>query len=155
MAIGLIVALAACFGAAALGSIFTTPRLGDWYANIRKPAWTPPSWLFAPVWTLLFIMMAVSVWLVWLRAGFAGASWAFALFAVQLALNVLWSALFFGMRNPAAAFAEVIVFWLAIAATALAFSRIDALSALLLVPYLLWVAFAAILNFAIWRLNAS
>ena len=151
--IGLIVALGACFGIAALGSAFTVPALAHWYAGIRKPSWTPPSWLFGPVWTSLFVMMAVAVWLVWLRVGIFGAPAAFALFAGQLALNAVWSALFFGLRNPGAAFVEVVFFWFTIAATALAFARIDPLAALLLVPYLMWVTFAAVLNFAIWRLN--
>ncbi len=151
--IGLIVSFAVCFGVAALGSLFTTPSLAPWYASILKPPWTPPAWLFGPVWTLLFIMMAVSAWFVWLHEGFAGTATAFILFAAQLVLNALWSALFFGLRSPGAAFVEIVFLWLAIGATALAFSRIDTLAALLLAPYLMWVSFAAVLNFTIWRLN--
>ena len=152
-ALALLGAVAVCFGVAALGSLFTTPSLADWYADINKPSWTPPSWLFAPVWTLLFAMMATAVWLVWLRAGFSGAPAALVLFAAQLVLNALWSALFFAARNPGAAFAEVLVLWLAIAATALLFAPIDIIAALLLIPYLIWVGFAAVLNFAILRMN--
>ncbi len=154
-AAALIVAFAVCFAVAALGAKFTTPSLPVWYASLHKPAWTPPSWLFAPVWTVMFAMMAISVWLVWVRVGFAGAPIAFGLFAVQLALNAGWSLLFFAQRDPGAAFVEVVILWIAIALTALAFSQVETLAAVLLVPYLAWVSFAAALNFAIWRLNAQ
>jgi benzodiazapine receptor len=149
----LIISFAVCFAVAALGAKLTTPSLPGWYAALNKPAWTPPSWLFGPVWTILFAMMAIAVWLVWMRVGLAGAPFAFALFAVQLALNAGWSLLFFGLRNPGAAFVEVVIFWIAIALTAIAFSEVAMVAGALLLPYLAWVSFAAVLNFAIWRLN--
>lgn len=143
-----------CFVAAGLGSLVTTPRIGGWYAGLEKPFFNPPSWLFGPVWTVLFLAMAVAGWLVWRRRGFSGAPVAFALFGVQLALNVLWSVLFFGLRSPGAALVEIVVLWSFILATLLAFARIHRGAGLLLAPYLAWVTFAAILNLAIWYLNS-
>lgn len=142
-----------CLGAGALGSWFTTPSLDGWYAGLRKPSWNPPDWIFAPVWTTLYLLMAVAAWLVWRRAGFAGGRTALALFAVQLILNVGWSALFFGMRNPGAAFVEIVLLWLAIVVTVAAFRPVSRAAAWLLVPYLAWVTFAGALNLTIWRLN--
>lgn len=156
-ALGLIVALAVCFGAAGLGSTLTTPSLPVWYAGIAKPAWTPPNAVFAPVWSTLFAMMAVAWWLVWRRraAQPARVRLATVLFGAQLALNVGWSLFFFRLRAPGAAFVEILILWLAIYGTIRAFRRVSGTAALLLVPYILWVAFAAALNFAIWRLNAG
>ena len=153
--LGLIVSMVICFAAAAAGSAFTNPSLPQWYAALHKPAWNPPNWLFAPVWTALFAMMAVAVWLVWSRAGFLGSPLATGLFAVQLALNIAWSAVFFGMRNPDAAFAEIVTLWVSIAVTVVAFAQVDAVAAWLLAPYLAWVSFASVLNWTIWRLNAG
>jgi len=152
-ALGLGVCLGASFAAAGLGSLFTRPAIEGWYAGLAKPWWTPPNGTFGPVWTALFAMMAVAAWLVWRRRA-PGGRGALGLFAVQLMLNVVWSALFFGLRMPGAAFAHIVVLWLAIAATALAFRRVSPAAGLLLVPYLAWVGFAAALNFALWRLNA-
>ncbi len=152
--IGLAVAILICFGAAGLGSRFTTPSIAGWYATLLKPAWTPPSWIFGPVWSLLYLSMAVAAWLVWRKAGMAGARGALALFAVQLLLNVAWSAIFFGAHRPGLAFAEIVVLWLMILATVVWFRPVSRAAAWLLMPYLLWVAFAAALNFSIWRLNA-
>lgn len=143
-----------CFGVAALGSMATARSIGDWYADIRKPAWNPPNWLFGPVWTLLYASMAVAAWLVWMRAGWSGTHAAFALFALQLGLNALWSWLFFGLQNPGAALVDMGLLWLSILLTLIAFWRIAPAAGWLLVPYLGWVTFAAALNAAIWRLNA-
>ena len=153
--VSLVVALLICYSAAALGSGFTVPGLRTWYASLRKPSWNPPNDVFAPVWTVLYGAMAVSLWLVWTDAGFAAGRLALTLFALQLLLNVAWSWLFFARRNPSAAFADIVALWLAIGATALAFAQIDLVAALLLLPYLAWVSFAAALNFAIMRRNPA
>lgn len=147
----LLACFAVCFGAAWLGSWFTQPALVPWYAGLAKPSWTPPNSAFAPAWTILFALMAVAAWLVWRQAGLA--SIPLKLFAIQLTLNVVWSGLFFGLKSPAAALIEIVLLWLAILATALAFRRANRLAGWLLVPYLAWVAYAVALNFAIWRLN--
>jgi benzodiazapine receptor len=148
---GLVVALGICYGAAAVGAQFMP---GEWYERLAKPTWTPPSWLFAPVWTALYGMMAVSVWLVWRRLGAAGARWPLLLFAVQLSLNSMWSWLFFGLQSPGIAMVDIVALWIAILGTILAFWRLSRLAATLLVPYLVWVSFAAALNLEIWTLNA-
>lgn len=126
---------------------------GAWYAALEKPAFNPPSWIFAPVWTTLYVLMGVAAWLVWRRAGFATARGALVLFAAQLGLNALWSYVFFGAHRMGWALAEMGVLWAAILATILAFRRHSTLAAGLLVPYLAWVSFAAVLNLALWRLN--
>jgi benzodiazapine receptor len=146
-AVGLAGWLVLCFGAAALGARF---RPGTWYAGLRKPAWNPPNWLFAPVWTVLYAMMAVAAWLVWRHTGLSSEG---ALFVLQLALNAAWTWLFFGIKRPALALVDIIVLWLAIGATIVAFWNVQLLPGVLLVPYLAWVTFAAALNAALWRLN--
>jgi tryptophan-rich sensory protein len=142
--------LATCFGAAAFGAQFAP---GEWYAGLTRPSWNPPNWIFGPVWTVLYLLMAVSGWLVWRTAGFRGATGALACFAVQLLLNAAWSWLFFGLHRPGLAFAEIVVLWLAILATLLLFWKVRPLAGALLVPYLLWVSFAAVLNLTLWQLN--
>ena len=142
-----------CFLAAGLGSLFTMVSLGNWYAGLAKPSWNPPSWLFGPVWTVLYAMMAVAGWLAWRRGGSQGQI-ALRWFAIQLALNVGWSAVFFGLQLPGLAFFEILLLWVTIAATLLTSWRVSRTAGILLAPYLLWVSFAAVLNFAIWRLNA-
>lgn len=152
--LGLAFAVVVCFAAAAFGSLFTRPAIPNWYAGLRKPAWTPPAWLFGPVWTLLYLAMAVAAWLVWREHGFAGgASHALACFVVQLILNALWSVVFFGWKRTGLAFAEIVLLWLALALTTISFLRLTPLAGYLLVPYLAWVTFAALLNFSIWRKN--
>lgn len=153
-AIGLAVSIAVCFGAAGLGSLLTTPSIEGWYAALLKPSWTPPNWLFGPVWSALYLSMAIAAWLVWRRAGLSGASSALALFAVQLVFNVGWSAIFFWAHRPGLAFAEIALLCLLILATLVAFRPLSRAAAWLMAPYLLWVVFAATLNFSIWRLNA-
>ena len=144
-----------CFAAAGLGSLFTTPQTapGGWYETLDKPFFTPPSWLFGPVWTVLYLAMAVSGWLVWRLRGFAGAGVAMALFFVQLTLNLLWSVVFFGLEAPGLGLAEILILWACILLTILAFWRISRPAGLLLVPYLAWVTFATLLNAGIWLLN--
>jgi tryptophan-rich sensory protein len=152
-AVGLVVAIAVCFGAAALGSVFTARSIPDWYATLAKPSWTPPGAVFGPVWTLLYLSMAVAAWLVWREQELAGKALPLGLFAVQLVLNAAWSVIFFGLQRPGAAFAEIVILWLAILATLVTFWRVSPVAGALLVPYQAWVTFAAALNFAIWRLN--
>jgi len=149
-ALGLAVWLVVSFSAAAVGSGFMP---GEWYAQLNKPAWNPPSWLFGPVWTVLYVMMALAAWLVWRRGGFAAQRRPLVLFFSQLGLNALWSPLFFGLRNPALAFVEILLLWCAILATLLAFWKVRSLAGILLAPYLAWVSFAAFLNFTLWRMN--
>lgn len=138
------------FSAAAIGSLFTP---GAWYDGLTKPSWTPPSWVFAPVWSILYAMMGVAAWRVWEQRGMGRVRPALVLFVVQLALNAAWSWLFFGVRSPALAGIEILFLWAALGATVLAFWRVDRLAGALLLPYLLWVGFAAVLNFRLWRLN--
>jgi benzodiazapine receptor len=127
---------------------------GEWYDSLAKPSWTPPNGVFGPVWTLIYVLMAIAAWLVWRKAGFAGAGGALSLFFLQLALNALWSYLFFGRQQPGVAFVEIVVLWLVIFATTVGFWKVRPLAGILLIPYLCWVAFASILNYQIWRLNA-
>jgi tryptophan-rich sensory protein len=150
--LGLVGWLLLCFAAASPGA-FLMP--GDWYASLQKPAWNPPGWLFGPVWSALYAMMAVAAWLVWKRGGFSAHRKALGLFLAQLVLNALWTPLFFGLHQPGLAFAEILLMWLAIAATLIAFRPISRPAFWLLVPYLAWVFFAAILNGTLWRLNAG
>ena len=153
-AIGLAMSILLCFGAAWVGSRLTAPSLSGWYTSLRKPAWTPPNWVFGPVWSALYLCMAIAAWLVWRKLELPGAKLALFLFAFQLVLNVCWSGIFFTLHNPGAAFVEIVVLWLSILATALAFWPLSQAASWLMAPYLLWVAFAAMLNYAIWRLNA-
>jgi len=147
------ICLAICFAAAGLGSLLTASSVNGWYAGLAKPQWTPPNWLFGPVWSVLYALMGVAAWLVWRRGGLE-IRLALTLFAVQLALNVAWSGLFFALRLPGVASAEILLLWLAIGVTTVCFGRISTAAGLLMVPYFAWVGFAAILNLAIWRLNA-
>jgi translocator protein len=151
---GQIVALLACVGlsflTAWIGSRFSP---GEWYAQIQKPSWTPPGYLFGPVWSILYLSMGVAAWLVWRRAGFSGARLALTLFVVQLTLNGMWSWIFFGMQRPGLAFAEILVLWSTILMTMIAFWRVNSISGVLFIPYLAWVSFAALLNYSIWQLN--
>jgi translocator protein len=151
--VGLVVSILICFAVAGLGSLATIPEIPNWYQTIKKPAWTPPNWLFGPVWTVLYLAMAVAAWLVWKRAGFETNSGALWLFVIQLALNLAWSFIFFKFHNPAWALVDIVLLWLAILATAVKFAGVSSAAALLLVPYLIWVTYAAALNFAIWRMN--
>ncbi len=143
--------LCACFLAASMGAFFMP---GEWYSVLLKPSWNPPNWLFGPVWSVLYAMMAVSAWLVWRRGGFSSQGRPLRIFILQLLLNALWTPLFFGLKLPGVAFAEILLLWLAIIMTIRVFLRVDRIAAWLLVPYLGWVSFAAILNFTLWRLNS-
>ncbi|MGB3943748.1 MAG: TspO/MBR family protein, partial [Methanothrix sp.] len=140
--------------AAFIGSIFTAPEISTWYATLVRPSFAPPDWLFGPVWTALYTMMGVSAYLVW-REGLADprVKVAMAVFAIQLAANVSWSAAFFGLRSPLAGLAVIIVLWALIALNIQKFREVSRTAGLLLIPYILWVTFAMVLNFSIWRLN--
>lgn len=153
-AIGLAVFVALCFAAAGIGWVWTNAGLTEWYPSLRKPVWTPPDRVFGPVWSILYMAMAVAGWLIWRRRARIGANVALLLFVVQLGLNALWSGLFFALRSPGLAFGEITLLWLAIVATVLAFWRISRVAALLIIPYWLWVTFASLLNLVIWTMNA-
>ncbi len=137
-----------------IGAIFTANSVTTWYTTIAKPVFNPPSWIFGPVWTLLYLMMGIALYLVY-KEGVHKREVQIALlvFGLQLALNTLWSIIFFGAENPQFAFFEIIALWIAIFATIAVFWRISKLAAFLLIPYLLWVSFASVLNAAIWMLN--
>jgi translocator protein len=140
-----------CLTAGGLGGWAVSQPVVDWYPGIAKPSWNPPSWLFAPVWTTLYVMMAVAAWLVWLTG--QRVRGALALFFIQLAFNVAWSFIFFAAHSPGWAFVEVLAFVTALALTTYRFFRHSTAAGLLMLPYLAWVSFAAVLNFAIWQLN--
>jgi benzodiazapine receptor len=138
------------FLAALPGALFPP---GDWYRRLTKPAWQPPNWIFAPVWTTLYASMALSAWLIWRTAGFQGAAVPLAVYIAQLTLNAAWTPLFFGLHRIGLGLFDIVLLWCAVVATVALFHAIHAGAALLLIPYLAWVTFAAVLNFAIWRLN--
>jgi tryptophan-rich sensory protein len=140
-----------CLAAASMGALFTP---GEWYAALEKPSWNPPGWVFGPVWSTLYAMMAVAAWLVWQHGGFAAQRRPLLAFLAQLALNAMWTPLFFGLHWPGLAFAEIMLLWVAIAWTIATFARVHRAAAWLLGPYLVWVSFAAVLNGTLWRLNA-
>lgn len=135
-----------------LGSLATQSAIETWYAGIAKPSWTPPNWVFAPVWTTLYIAMGVAVWLVWRKRG-AALRTSMSLFFLQLALNLAWSYLFFGMHWPLGGLLDIVALWVAIAMTTRAFRAESVAAAGLMLPYLLWVSYASALNFAIWQMN--
>lgn len=150
----LLIAIAIPVLAGGISGFFTVTGVESWYQTIQKPSWNPPNWVFGPVWTTLYVMMGIALWLVWkedtsrelkLIAGI--------LFAAQLTLNFFWSFIFFKLELPGWAFAEILVMWVAILATIFAFAQVNKTAAWLLVPYISWVSFAAMLNFTIWRLN--
>lgn len=152
-AVVLVAFLVACIGGGAASGLATPP--GDWYASLAKPAWTPPGWLFGPVWTLLYAAMGVSAWLLWRRRSQPGARRALACFTAQLALNFAWSPVFFGLHRLGLAAVIIVTLLSMIVATVAASRRVSRVAALLLVPYVAWVAFASSLNIAIWLLNAD
>lgn len=146
--------IAVCLLAAVIGSAFTTPAIPTWYAALLKPALNPPAWVFGPVWTVLYILIGIALYLVWSRGwSQKNVQVAMTIFAVQLVLNVLWSYLFFGLQSPFFALIEIVLLWIAIFMTLGAFYRVSVPAALLLLPYLLWVSFAAYLNYGIYILN--
>jgi tryptophan-rich sensory protein len=149
--LALAIFLVATFSAGAVGAMFMP---GAWYEALAKPSWTPPNWLFGPVWTALYILIAVSAWLVWREVGLSAARLALALFAAQLFLNALWSWLFFGLERPGLALIDILLLEAAIVWMIVTFWPLSRLAGMMLIPYLIWVSFATLLNAAIWRLNA-
>lgn len=159
----LVTALAFILGcelAGAAGSIFTAPAIGSWYADLAKPWFTPPNWIFAPVWTALYALMGIALYLVY-EKGFVNGKLRFSkirasvtIFAVQLALNILWSYLFFGLQSPLYGLAGIIPLWIAIAATIVSFYRVSKPAGIVLLPYIAWVSIATALNYYVWILNA-
>lgn len=148
------IALIPPFLAAAIGGVATAGAIPTWYRTLEKPAWNPPDWIFGPVWTVLYIMMGIASWQVWrLGTEKKDVRDALGLYGAQLVLNTAWSLLFFGMRRIGLALGEIVALWALIAATVTKFYRLKKSAGLLLVPYLLWVSFAAILNARIWQLN--
>lgn len=140
-----------CLGVGVVSGVMTAGAMVDWYPTLNKPFFNPPSWVFAPAWTILYIMMAVAAWRVWLAG--PSSKPALNLFFIQLVLNFLWSVFFFGLHSPALALIDIIAMWIMIALTMRAFFKIARPAGWLLVPYLAWVSFAAVLNASIWWLN--
>lgn len=140
--------IAVSMSAGFIGSRFPP---GQWYQELEKPSWNPPGWLFGPVWTLLYILMGIAVWMVWRERGFSTGVY---LFVIQLVLNALWSWLFFGLNRPDLAFFEIVLLWGLILATMILFWRVRPAAGALFVPYLLWVSFASVLNHTLWKLNS-
>jgi len=166
-----------CELAGAIGSIFTAPQIGQWYSTLNKPSFNPPNWIFGPVWTTIFVLMGISLYLVW-KKNFAmhnkiecqcpcskisvckiiftepiKKGYVVSVFMAQLVLNILWSVLFFGMQSPGLALLDLVILWLMILVNIAFFYRISKISALLLLPYILWVTFAGVLNYFLWMLN--
>ena len=150
----LVVSVSICQFAGFIGTVFTTPSIPTWYATLNKPFFTPPSWLFAPVWITLYALMGISAFLVW-RKGLSDqhVRKASIVYAVQLILNVLWSGVFFGFRSILAGLIVIVILWIAILLTILSFYKISKTAGLLLIPYILWVSIAASLNFSVLILN--
>ena len=144
----------ACILAGSSGSFFTYPNIATWYASLEKPFFTPPNWMFGPAWTTLFVLMGISIYLVWEKTGFRkDGRMALYLFVFQFALNILWSFLFFGLRSPLLGIADIVPLWLSILACVVVFGRIRRWAGYFMVPYLAWVTFATALNVSVWLLN--
>jgi tryptophan-rich sensory protein len=152
--IKLVVSIVICQAVGVASAIFSSAGVNGWYGKIIKPAFTPPAWVFGPVWTVMYLLMGISLFLI-LRRDMGGQKEqiAVAVFGVQLILNFLWTVIFFGMRQPLAAFIEILLLWAAILTTMIFFYKFSKTAAFLLLPYLLWVSFAAVLNAAIVKLN--
>jgi tryptophan-rich sensory protein len=153
-ALGLTGWLLASFVTGGIGAI-ASASAATFYGELSQPPWAPPAWLFGPVWSMLYVLMGISAWLVWREHGFRGAPTALKLFAAQLFANALWTWIFFVWHNGALSLAEIVALWLLIASTIRAFWRLHRLAALLLVPYLAWVSFATALTASLWRLNPA
>jgi benzodiazapine receptor len=150
----LVVSIVACLAAGAIGSIFTRSAIPTWFATLEKPVFSPPNWLFAPVWTLLYILMGIAAFLVWRKGlGNRQVRSALIVFLIQLILNTLWSVVFFGLESPLFGLVIISVLWVVILVTVIQFYKISRAASVLLWPYLLWVTFAAVLNYSIWLLN--
>lgn len=143
-----------CEGAGLAGGIFTAGAISTWYATLQKPSFTPPNWLFAPAWTTLYLLMAIAAFAVWRKgAGNQRVATALSYFLAQLVLNMMWSFVFFGLKSPLAGVAVIAGLWVAILVTIVKFFPVSKVAAILLLPYILWVSFAAALNISVWILN--
>jgi tryptophan-rich sensory protein len=152
--ISLIVAIITCQAAGIVGSIFTASKIPTWYKGLIKPALNPPSWVFGPVWTTLYLLMGIALYIIWKKGlSTEGVKFALTIFAVQLILNALWSIVFFNMENLGLALINIVLMWISILWTIVLFYRLSPTAGLLLIPYILWVSFASYLNYAIWTLN--
>jgi len=150
----LVVSIVACQAAGAIGSLATTPNIPTWYDTLEKPFFTPPSWLFAPAWITLYLLMAIAAFLIWRKGlGEEGVKTALVIFLVQLVLNALWSVVFFGLTSPLYGMVVILLLWVAILLTIIKFFRLSTTAGALLLPYILWVSFASALNISIWVLN--
>jgi len=149
----LVASLLVCQMAGFVGSLFTTPAIPNWYAGLNKPSFTPPNWIFSPVWISLFVLMGISLFLVWRKQDHPFFRVALICFSIQLLLNVLWSIAFFGLKSPLLGLIDILLLWIAILLTIYAFFKVSRWAGGLLLPYLLWVSFAAVLNFFLWTLN--
>ena len=150
----LIISIVICQFAGLIGSVFTVRSISTWYTALVKPAFNPPNWLFGPVWTLLYLLMGISLYLVWQKGtSDVHVKIALLIFAVQLVLNILWSILFFGMQSPMLGLIEIVLLWVFILLTITNFYHISKPASYLLIPYILWVSFAAVLNLSIFLLN--
>ena len=152
--LGLVAWILVSFTAASIGA-FASITAASFYGQLARPNWAPPSWLFAPVWSVLYVLMAFSAWLVWRSHGFKAGRTALVLFISQLAANALWTWLFFAWRQGAAAFVEILILWILIVATVASFWRLNTLAGVLMIPYLAWVTFACALTLSVWRLNVG
>ena len=150
----LAISIIACQCAGLIGSLFTTPAITTWYATLQKPPFTPPNWLFAPAWITLYLLMGISAFIIWRRGlGNPQVKRALFLFVIQLVLNALWSIAFFGLESPLYGVIVIATLWVAILLTILKFFKVSSVAAVLMLPYILWVTFAAVLNISIWVLN--
>ncbi|UCG91603.1 MAG: tryptophan-rich sensory protein [candidate division WOR-3 bacterium] len=150
----LVVSIIVCQAAGFLGSIFTTPAIPTWYASLKKPAFNPPNWLFAPVWTTLYLLMGIALFLIWRKGIEAhGVKMALIIFLIQLVLNILWSVAFFGLKSPLGGLIVIVILWIAILLTIVYFYKLSSIAGILLVPYIIWVSFAGILNVSLFTLN--
>ena len=148
----ILISLVVCQAAGVIGALFTMPAIGGWYAFLNRPSFAPPNWVFAPAWTALFFLMGISLYLIWKR-GLKENRDAILTFILQLVLNTWWSVIFFGLGYIGIAFIEIIALWLAIFLTILKFAKVSKVASFLLLPYILWVSFAGVLNFFFWKLN--
>jgi benzodiazapine receptor len=153
--IKLIISIVICNSAGFIGAIFTTSAISTWYNSLEKPSFAPPNWVFGPVWTTLYTLMGISAYLVW-RQGIHNSQvkTALIIFGVQLFLNAIWSPIFFGLRALFGALVVIVILWIAILLTIFAFYKISTVAAVLLIPYILWVSLATILNYSLWVLNS-
>lgn len=150
----LLISIIICQAVGFIGSLFTTPNIPTWYATLKKPGFAPPNWLFAPVWTILFLLMGIAFYLVW-RQGWNNppVKSAMIIFIVHFVVNILWSAVFFGLKSPLAGFFVIVTLWFLILLTIIYFTNVSKIAGILFIPYLLWVSFASVLNFMLYKIN--